>query len=489
MHRCCVILFLLTTLSMGAFSRPSVSFYEAKAIVKCADSLRAVNKMYDDSTQIAQAYETLTRWRWLFADDYLHACYHYGRFLKDDREDFIVAMQCFINGTHSRSRDYEIYGRIYTNIAEICEFAGEYQIAYDMNARSADYFLLNGDSLMFCYSLNFMALEMAELSKKEETLLLLDSIEKQCDDQMLMAYIYVTKAIMYRNVSQYDSAIYFVDQAEKNGYITPLNTTIKAQAFSRLKMADSAIIYSKRVLQNEQSSFHNKFNALYIISHNDSTLTKEQIRDYASQREDIRFYEREPRQDKLIQAVQLLEQDLNRKPDYLWLWSIIGTLLVIGVFISIRIYQGRHKRDLLSQEIDDLKSASTVILKKHNEIEEHYRNQYEQMESDIVRNCATIRNSADLAKNLYWMDFEALCKIVDRRFYMLASKLRKTQALNETEVRLCILVLLDLNRAEIANTLPYALNSVGKLKDHTAKKLGTTGKNLRTFLVRMAIEG
>ena len=92
MHRCCVIFFLLTTLSMGAFSRPSVSFYEAKAIVKCADSLRAVNKMYDDSTQIAQAYETLTRWRWLFADDYLHACYHYGRFLKDDREDFIVAM-------------------------------------------------------------------------------------------------------------------------------------------------------------------------------------------------------------------------------------------------------------------------------------------------------------------------------------------------------------------------------------------------------------
>ncbi len=87
------------------------------------------------------------------------------------------------------------------------------------------------------------------------------------------------------------------------------------------------------------------------------------------------------------------------------------------------------------------------------------------------------------------MDFEALCKIVDRRFYMLASKLRKTQALNETEVRLCILVLLDLSRAEIANTLPYALNSVGKLKDHTAKKLGTTGKNLRTFLVRMAIEG
>ena len=489
MHRRCIILFLLTALSMGAFSCSSISLHEAKTIVKCADSLRAIDKRYDDSIQIAQAYETLTRWRWLFADDYLHACYHYGRLLKDGRDDYIAAMQCFINGTHSCSSDYQIYGRIYSNIADLCEFAGEYQLAYDMNARSAECFLLYGDSLLFNYGLNNMAFEMAELRKKAETLLLLDSIEKQCDDQMLMAYTYLTKAIMYRNVSQYDSAIIFVGKAEKNGCIAPLNTTVKAQAFHKLKMADSAIYYAQKVLHDEHAAYQNKFNALYIISHNDSTLTKEQIRDYASQREDIRFYEREPRQDKLIQAVQLLEQDLNRKPDYLWLWSIIGTLLVVGVFISVRTYEGRHKRDLLSQEIDDLKSASTVIQKKHNEIEEHYRNQYEQMESDIVRNCVTIRNNADMAKNLNWTDFEAMCKIVDRRFYMLASKLRKTQVLNETEVRLCILVLLDLSRTEIADTLPYALNSVGKLKDHTAKKLGSTGKNLRTFLVKMAIEG
>ena len=82
-----------------------------------------------------------------------------------------------------------------------------------------------------------------------------------------------------------------------------------------------------------------------------------------------------------------------------------------------------------------------------------------------------------------------MCQIIDRQFYMLASKLRDKNVLNETELRLCVLVLLDMSRAEIAHTLPYALNSIGKLKDHTAKSLGTTGKNLHDFLLKLAIEG
>ena len=82
-----------------------------------------------------------------------------------------------------------------------------------------------------------------------------------------------------------------------------------------------------------------------------------------------------------------------------------------------------------------------------------------------------------------------MCKIIDRHFHMLASKLRQKQCLNETELRLCVLVLLDMSRTEIADTLPYALSSVGKLKDQTAKLLGTTGKKLRKYLINLVVEG
>ena len=81
-----------------------------------------------------------------------------------------------------------------------------------------------------------------------------------------------------------------------------------------------------------------------------------------------------------------------------------------------------------------------------------------------------------------------MCKIMDDNFYMLASRLHQRHVLNETEIRLCILVLLNLSRTEISNILPYALSGVGKLKDQTAKELGTTGKNLREYLLKMTIE-
>lgn len=81
-----------------------------------------------------------------------------------------------------------------------------------------------------------------------------------------------------------------------------------------------------------------------------------------------------------------------------------------------------------------------------------------------------------------------MCEIVDRNFYMFVSKLHHLKALKETETRLCILVLIGYNRPQIAQILPYASNSVGKLKDQTAKLLGTTGKNLRNFLLKIAIE-
>ena len=71
---------------------------------------------------------------------------------------------------------------------------------------------------------------------------------------------------------------------------------------------------------------------------------------------------------------------------------------------------------------------------------------------------------------------------------MLASKLKQLKVLNETEMRLCILVLLGMDRTQIADILPYASNSIGKLKDHTAKLLGTTGRNLRDFLLTKALE-
>ena len=157
----------------------SYTLREAKQTVQQSDSLWHAGQPYADSAQLAQAYETLERWALFCPDEYAHACYHYGKLLRAN-ENPVEAMQCFINATHSRTRDYHILGRVYSNMGSICHLAGEFQLSYDMFELSANTFMRDNDTLSYYYCLNDMAFELADQEKKEETLALLDSIIMWC---------------------------------------------------------------------------------------------------------------------------------------------------------------------------------------------------------------------------------------------------------------------------------------------------------------------
>ena len=455
---------------------------EAQEVVAHADSLREAHlyaqNEYDDSLSLAQAYETLKEIplpfrEWLgLNSSYAHACYHYGRMLRA-KDNYVEAMKVFIDATHSRTRDYHILGRVYSNIAEMCHLAGEYQLSYDMFAKCADCLLQNGDTISHYYGLNEMAFELAVQGKKEETLVLLDSITRNCNDKNVILKTWETKAEMYREISQYDSAIYCANQMQLSDWIGLTGIMIKAQSFYRLNEKDSALLYANLILNNPYSSYQNRFNALYIVTNGDSTLSKERIREYASQREDIRYYEHEPKQYQLSQAVQLLEQDLTRRPDLRWLYSTIGTLVLISFGLFFYVRKKHRKRELLSQQIEELENRNN--------------NTIAQISAQIENNIALLSQSANLKEDLSWSDYNKMCVIINQQVGMLALKLQKTYKLSEREIRLCILTMLNLGYDEIADMLYYAPNGVGKLKLRVAKKLGTTSKNLHHFLLLIAV--
>jgi DNA-binding CsgD family transcriptional regulator len=229
-------------------------------------------------------------------------------------------------------------------------------------------------------------------------------------------------------------------------------------------------------------------NMYYILTNQDETKNIHEVRTASCIRADIQK-QIEIRQGELSQAVQLLEIDLTRRPELRWLLAIVTTLLIIGTGSGLYIYNRRKKHQLLSQKLYDLQSAASSILKKHHELTELYNANHTRIKEEINQTCVLLLRNKNLQKEIAWQDFEEMCKIIDSHFYLLASKLRSLQVLNETEIRLCVLVLIGLNRAQIADILPYARNSVGKLKDHTAQSLGTTGKNLHEFLLDLAIKG
>ena len=464
---------IILCMSFGMLlSCSSSALHEAQQTVSQADSLWSAGQSCDDSLALAQAYKTLGYWQWFYPDNYVHACYHYGRLLRR-KDDPAAAMQAFINATHTRSHDYHLLGRVYSNMGSICHLANEFALSYDMYDRSAGYFLKNGDTLLYYYGLNNMAFELAVQGRKEETFAYLKAIEKHYSDNYIYAKVLETKAVVCLYAQQYDSAVYYAKLLFLQDNYEPTGLIVSAQAYSFLGEKDSAVYYAQRVLDVSQDLFHRN-NALYILTNDDETKNKEEIREIAADRADAQKL-LEIRQGKMSQAVQLLQQDLAHKPDLTWLIAIFVTIIVITGIIGTYVKHKHRKHALLAQKIEHLEV-------KYTELQANKKGQLEQT-------CSTLRASENLQNDLCWKDFDKMCNFVNEHFYLLANKLFQKNVLNETEIRLCVLVLIGLNRAEIAKTLPYALNSIGKLKDHTAKSLGTTGKNLREFLLLLAIEG
>lgn len=489
---------VVLSVTMSACTPHSVR--EAEKVVTQADSLWQAGKMYGvdagDSVSLAQAYETLQEHSAFsrqfsevcpfvpctsFLRTYSHACYHYGKLLRA-KGNPVAAMQVFIAATHSHTRDYHILGRVYSNMGDICHLAGECPLSYDMFERSADMFLRNGDTLLYYYGLNNMAFELAEQGKKEETLTLLSDIESQCTDNDVLAKVWETKANVYERAEKYDSVLVMMEKISSSA----TSYVFKARAYEHLGQIDSALYYAHKVMSLFDASEQNKYNMIYIILNYDSTLRNEDIIALSAQRSDIETDILIPLHNRWAMAVQLLEQDLNRKKDRRWLYVLTAFILFAGSFIIL--YYIWHKRKEHQQIMAELQAKEEVhaqLEQTISDLSQLQDTQHHQILEEIETVCELLHNSSDIKTELCWSNYTQMCAIVNRRIYNIADRLNSF-SLSEKEIRLCILVLLHSSTKQMVDMIPYSQSGLGKFKNTTARKLGTTTANLRSFLLNLA---
>ena len=467
-----IIWFLLSGAVLGLTSCSERKLHEAQAVVAAADSLRAEGQTYTDSLSLAEAYRTLSNRSRFYPDDYAHACYHYGRLLRE-KDNPVEAMQVFINATHSRSRDYHILGRIYSNMGSLCHLAGEYDLSYDMYEHSANMFLSSGDTLLYYYLLNDMAVEYAVQGKEEETLSIISTIQHYCLDSDLLIQTYATEAEMYFQKQCYDSAVFYTSKVLQYNPLSTPALLVRAQSYSFLHMGDSAVHYAELLLNNT-NEIYDKNNALYILTNDDETKDKQSIRETAAARSDTQK-EIENKKARLSKAVQLLEQDIQRKPDITWIIAVIGTLICVAIGICIYIVRKRQQKRLLSQQVESLEYQA--------------QNAADNIMLQVEANCRAFSTSSNFKEGLYWRDYDKMCEVLNQQFFHFVTKLQAFDEMHERDIRLCILVLLNLNHARIAELMYVESSSVGKLKERTAKKLKTSRKNLRQTLLNIIISG
>lgn len=446
----------------------------AQQTVAMADSLR-VNEgvTCDDSLALAEAYSTLGHWRLIYPDDYARACYYYGRMLRN-RNDQVAAMRAFISGTHAPYvqrvvplpwfTDYHILGRIYTNMGVIAHLAGEFKLSCQMYEHSSNMFLRDRDTISYYYVINAMAFEYTMSGDEESASGLLRTIENNCSDNGVKTKLLETKSELCLRTQQYDSAIYYANRLYANGNNSATGLLIKAQAFSYMSRKDSAAYYAQLVL-DKSNALGDKNNALYILANDDNSKDTEAVRQVSADRSDIQKLI-EIRQGKLSQAVQLLEQDHQCKPNWRGFVAIAFIVFCITTSIVVVRIGKRHKSQMQRQ-------VSTIATTQANAIIESIKQHID---------------TADLNSTLHWKDYASMK--VDADLYMggIVSKL-EARHLNETEIRFCVLTLLDVRLNQIAKIIHYSYPSgIKTLKKRTAVKLGSSAPNLKDFLLHLLPE-
>ena len=468
----------------------SPSLREAQDVVAQADSLWHAGQMYGvdagDSATLAQAYETLNVIPFPFREglglgsSYAHACYHYGKLLraKDNPEE---AMQAFINATHSRTRDYHILGRVYSNIGSICHMAEEYSHSYDMYELSAGMFLKNGDTTAYYYALNDMAFELVMLADTPSVFSLLAKISDGCADNAVLTKTLETKAELYLRIQQYDSALLYTSRLCAQSEYFPIADLIRAQIYSYQGMKDSAVYYAEQVIRYSSDMF-DIHNALYILTNDDERKDKEAIRATAADRSDLQKILR-VRQGKLSQAVQLLEEDINRKPDRRWILTLVAVLLfVLIAFAFVYLLKKRKEHSRLIQDIHAQKQIHTQLSKTIDTLSNLQEAHSNEIMADIDKSCQILRNNQDIHNHLHWNNYNEMCEYANRYLYNIIIQLQPFN-LSEKEIRLCVLVLIKASTEQMVELIPYAHSGLGKFKYTTARKLGTTTSKMREFML------
>ena len=491
-------LYILLLLA-GVVSACTPAVHESRHTLDVADSLRVnEGRLYDDSLALAEAYTLLGHWRLIYPDDYARACYYYGYLLRQHNNQ-VAAMQAFIAGSHAPyvSRvvrlpwfsDYHILGRIYTNMGMMCHDNGEFELAYDIYKLSAEQFQEAHDTTAYYYALNAMAYEIAEQNLHDETFSLLSRIETECTDANVLTKTWETKAELYRNLAQYDSAIFAARQLYAHGYWATSGYVTMAQAFWHLEQYDSALYYAEYVIDKIDATSQEKYNMLYILTYSTTSISSDEIKKRSEERADIDKEILDPLHIQLALSVELIRQDRNKKPNYTLVIIICSIVLLIPIYL---IAYSRHKNCIarikkeeqtLSVKERELSSKAQELSARQQELQQEQASRQKAMLKEFEITCERLRNRSILSTRKGMNNYTSAKKFVNLRFNMLADKLEATHVLSEREILFCVLVLLDVSQLKIAQILTYSPNSIKKTKDIIAKKLGVTSLSLRNYLI------
>ena len=464
---------------------------EAKGVIAEADSLLVHKIVTRDTAVLNFAINTLDGpLGYVFAkQDLAKAYYFMGRnfyYLND----FSTAADYYILCDRLNPKDPLYKGRINSCMGYLCKQDSCFEEALEFYLRASCAFKESGSEWYYAHNLLNVAeqyVNLGEYNNADSVLLLASNYDV---DSAYYARMVDVHALSLYNQQLYDSLLVHllsIKNYPRNIEARCYSYLMIAKCYNKLLEIYKAKKYAEYVITHScNSSFLS--NAYYILIQSAEIEGNiNQLAEYSKCREDEDRILRHV-SESYAQASAKLREYINN-PIYIHFKEILIVLFFIIVLAVWVIWYSRKRinikiasqKKLMEQEIAQWKDG---ILQKMNE---------EKTISEIEKRKMILNVVMDYADEFaidkpIWDNDTNLFRLADSCFGFIIYRLKHTYHLRNSELKICLMVLLDFPNKEIARIVSYKEDSYPTIKRRLATKLGTSSSEMRNFLLDLIVK-
>ena len=457
---------------------------EAKGVIAEADSLLVEGVIMRDTAALGGVIRTLDHpvVRWVVKEELAEAYYLMGRNLDDYYHNFAEAAEYYIAADRLKTNDLVLRGRINSCMGFICKQDSCFTEALEFYERANNAFEKTGDKRRVANGLVSIAEQYVNLKDYAKADSVLKIAAGYDVDSAYYARMVDVQALASYNQQDYDSALMYLMKIEhypRNMGAKCYSYHLIVQCLYYMNHIDLATPYAKYIIANSYQAGL-KTNAYYIlIKYAESCNQVEQLAYYSYLRED---------EDRLVQqytksyaeATAILKDYIFNPYPFLYLWIGVSIVILLGG-VGVWIYRRKSKQVAAEkQQMEaELRTWKENILQKLDRDKEDIMNEKRMIIRNIIMEYA---DEFAIGKSVWDKDKDVF-RLADSCFGFVIHRLKHKYNLRNSELKICLVVLLDFPAKDCAKMTSYTEKGYPTIKRRLAERLGTSSGEMRDFLI------
>lgn len=447
------------------------SWREEIAVMEQAERLLVNGEIMQDTAALAEVINTLDNLigRMIAKDELAKAYYLMGRNLDDYYHNFPEAVEHYIAADRLKTKDHILRGRINSCMGFICKQDSCFVEALGFYERAQEDFEKSGEQRRIANGLLSIAERYIYLNEFTKVDSILSEATVYCVDSADYASLMDLYGFSLFCQQQYDSALtclLSVKDYPRNIEARSFNYKLITKCYYDMGELQLAIPYAEYIIQYSTNPNY-RSSAYCILLHSfDGRSDIELLTKYSNERENNDRLLRHTAE-AYAQATMKLKAYLENPHPYLYINRCIfsGFILIVLLVIVAYLYYLRHQ-NALHRNAEILQAQEQQCVTNRELFERQiFDHSIHFISPDIWKDSHKLREQA----NIY-------CGNI---FY----RMEETYHLSEQEIKICLMVLLELSREQMANYLFVQPNTISKAKSKIAKQLGTSSAQLHEFLI------